>query len=199
MENETLLRIILPVLLVLFIVHRGYYTKKYGELDGNTLKKREEGWTTKLAGTFGLIGFLALLIYVIHPDWITWASIPMPIWVRWFGVATALFGFGLLQWSQNTLGKNWSDTPRMMREQSLITSGPYQWIRHPIYSAFMLILGSTILVSANWLIGISWIGMTILEIASRILYEESLMVDYFGDQYLTYQEKTGRLLPRFNR
>ena len=69
-------------------------------------------------------------------------------------------------------------------------------IRHPIYTAFILILGSTLLVSANWLIGLTWIEMTILEIVSRIHFEENLMLEYFGDQYREYMNHTGRLLPK---
>lgn len=111
----------------------------------------------------------------------------------------ALSGFMLLQWAQNTLGKNWSDTPRMMKAQALVTSGPYQFIRHPIYTAFILILGSTLFISANWLIGLSWAGMAALEIASRIGFEESLMLEYFGDQYRAYMKMTGRLWPRLTR
>ena len=79
---------------------------------------------------------------------------------------------------------------------TLITSGPYRFVRHPIYTAFVLILGSTFLISANWFIGFAWLGMTVLEVASRIGFEESLMLEYFGDQYREYMKKTGRLLPR---
>jgi protein-S-isoprenylcysteine O-methyltransferase Ste14 len=108
----------------------------------------------------------------------------------------ALVGFALLQWAQVSLGKSWSDTPRMMKEQTLITSGPYRTIRHPIYSAFILILGSTLFISSNWLIGLCWAGMTVLEVASRIGFEESLMLEYFGEQYREYMKRTGRLLPK---
>jgi protein-S-isoprenylcysteine O-methyltransferase Ste14 len=188
---------ILPVLIISFAAHRGYYVRKHGE-EQNTLKKREEGLDSKVAGLLGMLGFVAVLIYAINPIWLSWSSLRLPFWLRWTGVALALLGFVLLQWAQNTLGKNWSDTPRMIKEQSLITSGPYQFIRHPIYTAFLLILGSTLLISANWLIGISWIGMTALEVASRIGFEENLMLEYFGDQYREYMKRTGRLLPRMN-
>lgn len=194
MNIETIFRIIIPLLLVAFVAHRGYYVRKHGK-EENTLKKREEGTVTKLAGILGLIGFLSVLAYVIIPGLISWTSLSLPLWLRWAGIGLAALGFALLQWAQNTLGKNWSDTPRMMKEQALITSGPYQFIRHPIYTAFLLIMGSTLLISANWLIGLSWTGMTVLEIASRIGFEESLMLEYFGDQYRTYMKKTGRLLP----
>jgi protein-S-isoprenylcysteine O-methyltransferase Ste14 len=195
---ETIFRILLPVLIIAFAVHRGYYVRKHGR-EENTLKKREEGWISKIAGILGLIGFISILVYAINPGWLSWASLPLPHWLRWAGVGIALLGFALLQWAQNTLGKNWSDTPRMIKEQSLITSGPYHFVRHPIYTAFVLILGSTLFVSANWLVGFAWLGMTLLELASRIRFEEGLMLEYFGDSYREYMKRTGRLLPKFTQ
>lgn len=199
MQTENIFSVILPILIVAFIAHRGYYTKRSARPEKDTLKKREEGLITKFAEGLSLIGFVAMLVYVLKPDWLVWASFSFPLWLRWMGVGIALAGFALLQWAQITLGRSWSDTPRMMKEQALITSGPYQFIRHPIYTAFILILGSTFFISANWLIGLTWAGMTILDIASRIGFEESLMVEYFGDQYREYMKKTGRLLPRLNQ
>jgi len=196
MQTENIFRIILPILIVAFIAHRGYYTRRSARPEKDTLKKREEGLITKLAESLSLIGFTAMLIYVLKPNWLAWASLSFPLWLRWTGVGIALAGFALLQWAQITLGRSWSDTPRMMKGQALITSGPYQFIRHPIYTAFILILGSTFFISANWLIGLTWAGMTVLDITSRIGFEESLMVEYFGDQYPEYMKKTGRLLPK---
>jgi protein-S-isoprenylcysteine O-methyltransferase Ste14 len=195
MQTENIFRLILPVLIIAFVAHRGYYTKKATRPENDTLKKREEGFVTKLAEVLSLIGFVAMIAYVINPQWLIWASLPFPVWLRWLGAGIALVGFALLQWAQVTLGRSWSDTPRMMKEQTLITSGPYQFIRHPIYTAFILILGSTLFISSNWLIGLTWAGMTVLDIASRIGFEESLMLEYFGDQYREYMKKTGQLLP----
>ena len=196
MDTENIFKVILPVLIIGFAVHRGYYVRKHGR-EENTLKKREEGLTSKIAGLLGMLGFVGIIVYMINPRWLSWAALALPVWLRWTGVGIALVGFGLLQWAQNTLGKNWSDTPRMMKEQSLVSDGPYQLVRHPIYTAFLLILGSTLLISANWLIGMAWISMTVLEVASRIGFEEKLMLEYFGDQYREYMQRTGRLLPKF--
>jgi protein-S-isoprenylcysteine O-methyltransferase Ste14 len=195
---ETIFRILLPALIIAFAVHRGYYVPKHGR-EENTLKKREEGLTSKIAGILGLIGFISIIVYAINPTWLSWAALPLPLWLRWAGVGSALLGFSLLQWAQHTLGKNWSDTPRMIKEQSLITSGPYHFVRHPIYTAFLLILGSTLFVSANWLVGFTWLGMTLLELASRIRFEEGLMLEYFGNEYREYMERTGRLLPKLTQ
>jgi protein-S-isoprenylcysteine O-methyltransferase Ste14 len=195
---ETIFRVIVPCLLIAFAVHRGYYVKTHGKPEEATLKKREEGFLSRVAGILGMIGFLSVIVYAIHPGWLSFASLPLSATLRWAGVGIALLGFALLQWAQATLGKSWSDTPRMMKEQTLVTEGPYQSIRHPIYTAFLLILGSTLFISSNWLIGVCMIGMTSLEIFSRLRYEEALMTEYFGEQYRAYMEKTGRLLPRLN-
>jgi protein-S-isoprenylcysteine O-methyltransferase Ste14 len=193
---ESIFRIILPVLILSFAAHRGYYVRNFSKPDDATLKKREEGTASMVAGLLGMLGFASMLVYIIQPDWLAFADLAFPVWLRWAGVGSALAGFALLQWAQVTLGKSWSDTPRMLKEQTLITEGPYRFIRHPIYTAFLLILGSTLFISSNWLIGLCWTGMTILEIVSRIRFEESLMLEYFGDQYRAYMKKTGRLLPK---
>lgn len=195
MESETIFRILLPALLIAFSGHRGYYIRKHGE-ERNTLKRREESLISKIAGILGMIGFVAIVVYAIRPGWLSWAALLFPLWLRWTGVILALFGFVLLQWAQTTLGKSWSDTPRMIKEQTLVTSGPYRFIRHPIYTAFLMILGATLMISANWLIGLAWLGMTVLEVASRIGFEENLMLEFFGDQYREYMKHTGRLFPK---
>jgi protein-S-isoprenylcysteine O-methyltransferase Ste14 len=193
---NTFFRIILPVLIIAFAVHRGYYTRKHSRPEEATLKKRDESPASKIAGFLAMIGFVSMLAYVINPGWLAFAGLALPVWLRWTGVGTALAGFALLQWAQVTLGKSWSDTPRMLKGQTLVIQGPYRLIRHPIYTAFLLILGSPLLISSNWLIGLSWTGMATLEIVSRIRFEESLMLEYFGDSYRDYMKKTGRLLPK---
>src|SRR6185295_8707763 len=167
---ETIFRILFPALIIAFAIHRGYYVKHHSKPEDATLKKREEGLASKISGVFGLVGFISVIAFFINPGWLDFASLSFPVWLRWAGVALALAGFALLQWAQVTLGKSWSDTPRMLKEQTFITSGPYHFIRHPIYTAFIFILGSTLLISANWLIGLTWAGMTVLDIASRIRF-----------------------------
>lgn len=196
MHTEFTFRIILLVLIFAFIAHRGYYTGKNATTDETILKKREEGSSTPMAGILSINGFISVIAYIVNPAWMVWASLHFPPWVRWAGIGIALLGFVLLQWAQKTLGKNWSDTPRFMKEQRLITSGPYQWIRHPIYTAFILILGSTLLISANWFIGFSWLGMTVLETLSRIRFEEAVMLEYFGNEYCDYIKSTGSYVPK---
>jgi protein-S-isoprenylcysteine O-methyltransferase Ste14 len=196
---ETTFRILLPALIAAFVLYRGYYIKYHSKPEDATVKKREEGIASRIAGLLGMLGFVSMLLYVANPAWLSFASLSLPSWLRWAGVGITLIGSALLQWAQSTLANSWSDTPRMMKGQTLITNGPYRTIRHPIYTAFILILGSTLLISSNWFIGLCWIVMTVMEVISRIRFEESLMVEFFGEQYRDYMKKTGRLLPRLSR
>ncbi len=199
MEAQPVFRILLPILFIGFIAHRGYYTRKFSRAGESTIKEREETWALKLANLLSLPALLATALYIISPEWMAWSSLPLPAWLRWAGVGLAVLGFALLQWAHQALGRNWSDTPRLTKDQTLITSGPYHWIRHPIYTAFLLIMSAPFFLSANWIIGGLWIGMTALEVISRIKFEEAAMAEHFGDHYRAYMEKTGRLLPKLSQ
>src|SRR3990172_545977 len=115
METETIFRIALPLLIISFAAHRGYYAKYHSKPEDATVKKRKEGLASNIAGLIGLVGLTSTLAYIIQPNWVSWASLPLPLWLRWSGLGFALAGFALLQWSQNTLGENWSDNPRMIK------------------------------------------------------------------------------------
>ena len=58
----------------------------------------------------------------------------------------------------------------------MVQNGPYHRIRHPIYTAFLLILGSTLFISASWLVGGLWIVAVSLDIVPRMRYEEAAML-----------------------
>lgn len=196
MDTDFSFRILLALLFAGFVAHRGYYTRKFSANDGGASQAREQGRLLALANLLSLPALLATILYVVLPQWMAWSSLPLPLWLRWGGVPVAVAGLALLQWSHQTLSRNWSDTPRLVEEQVLITDGPYRWIRHPIYTAFLLIMSATLLLTANWLIGFLWIGLTAIDVASRIRFEEDLLARNFDGQYQTYARTTGRLLPR---
>ncbi len=196
---EFVFRVILAALLIGFVAHRGFYTRKVQHSADSVLVQPEPGKSTRVAHLLALPALLATVLYVVNPTWMSWAALPFAIWIRWLGVGVALSGFVLLQWSQQSLGQNWSDAPKIVEGQQLIVSGPYHWIRHPIYAACLLILVSLLLISANWCVGAMWVGMVGLGAASRIRTEESMMIGQFGEAYRAYMRKTGRFFPRIIR
>jgi len=197
MSTDFFFRLALIVLLVTFIAHRAYYTRKWGQPEATTLKARpQDGWQMA-ANLLSLGALLSTALYLVLPLAVQWAALPLPTEARLVGLGLALAGFGVLQWAHNSLSQNWSDAPRLMQHQTLTTHGPYRWVRHPIYTAFLLILSAPLFLSANWLVGGLWIASTFIEVRSRIAFEEQLLAETFGSDYQAYARRTGQLMPRF--
>jgi protein-S-isoprenylcysteine O-methyltransferase Ste14 len=196
MTEPVIYRFLVAIVLLAFVFHRRYYMRKYPPAEAATVDKLRPGIASRIASLLSVVALVATVVYVISPAWVAWAALALPAWARWLGVVIALLGFGLLEWSQRSLGQEWSEQPRITQSQRLIQSGPYRWIRHPIYASFLLILGSTLLISANALVGLAWIGSVGIDAAVRIRYEETRMSARFGEAYLAYGARTGRLIPR---
>ena len=76
-----------------------------------------------------------------------------------------------------------------------MTSGPYRWVRHPMYIGGTLLFSSFVLLTASWLIALCVvIALSMLMMRSRL--EEQRLIDKFGDAYRDYQNQTPRFLPR---
>ncbi len=144
------------------------------------------------------MGQIAVLVYIIIPDWMKWAALAMPVWLRWAGVGLSIAGVPLFLWAHYALGKNWSLSVMIKEQHTLVTSGPYHWVRHPIYTtAFMFVLAS-FFMSANWFIGIAGLGISVV-VAAKASKEEELLIEKFHDEYRAYIQRTGRFLPGLRR
>ncbi len=119
---------------------------------------------------------------------------PSP-WVMDLGVALTAGGLLFAIWARLYLGKNWSGLVQVKHDHELIRTGPYRFVRHPIYSGILLALLGTSLCRRNlWGfagLALVWVG---LWIKSRL--EERFMVETFGSQYEDYRRTTGALVPR---
>ena len=149
-----------------------------------------------LVGTPLLVG---IFVYVVRPQILDWSSFPLgPSW-RWAGAGIFGVSLPLLIWVQQSLGTNFSPELRIRSDQTLVTSGPYRYVRHPMYTLLLLMFAGMGLLTANWFIG----GVGVFAIAvimlSRTPREEEMMVKAFGDQYRRYAQTTGKFIPRLRR
>lgn len=111
------------------------------------------------------------------------------------GLAMIVIGIVIRLWAIRTLGKYFTATVMVQQKQSLITSGPYKWVRHPSYlGAFLAIIGGAVFLNAPYSIIISSLCMTASYVI-RIRAEEKALVQYFGDEYLHFSQKTKKLFP----
>lgn len=129
-------------------------------------------FAVRFVGFFLLIG--TLVAYAINPRWMQALDTPIPDPARWIGFVFGLLGVGMAAWAQVTLGRQWSAQLQLTEEHQLITSGPYGWIRHPIYAALAAISIGFALVTANWLfIGFGALSMGM--VVHRIPREEAML------------------------
>jgi protein-S-isoprenylcysteine O-methyltransferase Ste14 len=112
----------------------------------------------------------------------------------WSGVALCVLGFGLAIVARWYLGRNWGMPMSRKEQPELITSGPYAYIRHPIYTGLILaMVGSAIGVNISWALLLIPVGAYFTYSARR---EETVMLQLFPEQYAAYMARTGMLVPR---
>jgi protein-S-isoprenylcysteine O-methyltransferase Ste14 len=163
---------------------------------GEKLDRRQEGVFILL--TLRPVGFLmmaGLFAYIVDPSFMAWSAIALPKWVRWLGAAIGAAAGALIVWTLRNLGGNLTDTVVTRREHTLVTSGPYRWVRHPFYAAVALMVLANGLVAANWFLLMTG-GLLFGLLAIRSRREEDNLVARFGEQYRDYIRSTGRFLPR---
>jgi protein-S-isoprenylcysteine O-methyltransferase Ste14 len=82
------------------------------------------------------------------------------------------------------------------RHERLVTSGPYRWVRHPLYSAAIMILVLWPNMTANWA---AFVAVSIAYFYLGSIPEEQKLIEEFGDAYRRYQGIVPRLVPRPGR
>jgi protein-S-isoprenylcysteine O-methyltransferase Ste14 len=201
MGSERIFRAIFFVLFVAVVAVRAYYgwkIRRTGESSWSVKDEaveREGRWSILLRLVLFLYMLAAVVLYAINSAWLTAFAIPLPTWSRWLGVGLGVAGLLLLIWVQHTLGRHWSTNLQLGEEHTLVTSGPYRWARHPMYTALFGFFVGLALVSASWLV-VLLVVAAILVLYARIGKEEAMMVEQFGDEYRAYMQQTGRFLPR---
>ena len=203
MNNELNFRVILIIVFILMAFIRIYYYRKVRQSGesvsiGKEAREREGKLSMILRLTLFFSMIPLLMLYVINPYWMTWFMLSFPTWSRWIGVGLGIVSLLLLVWVQQSLGKHWSTDLQLRKQHTLVTSGPYRLVRHPMYTAIFTLLIAFSLVSANWLIVLPCI-VGFVVIYARINKEETMMIEQFGDKYRDYMKHTGRLLPRLIR
>jgi protein-S-isoprenylcysteine O-methyltransferase Ste14 len=145
----------------------------------------------RVAG-FGV--WLSIILYIINPEWLSFAALPFPDWLRWLGFALSVIALPLIVWMFRSLGNNITDTVQTRETAHLVVRGPYKWIRHPLYSFGTLFVVGLMLMLANWLI-ILLGAIALVLLILRTPNEEAHLVEKFGDEYRTYMAHTARFIP----
>jgi protein-S-isoprenylcysteine O-methyltransferase Ste14 len=141
-----------------------------------------------------LVAYVLIVNGELGLDWLNLQLVPE-------GRASTAVGYGLLMagmlfagWARLFLGGNWSSSVTLKEDHTLVQSGPYRIVRHPIYTGLLVALLGTAIALGELR---CFLGVLLAAIAWKIksMSEETLMVQQFGDQYTRYREQVKGLVP----
>ena len=110
------------------------------------------------------------------------------------GVALVALGLGYAVRARRHLGANWSATVTLKQGHSLIRSGPYRHVRHPIYTGRLLAFAGSALALAQWR-GLLALLLVTGSLWLKLRREERWLLQHFGDDYAEYRKTSWALLP----
>jgi protein-S-isoprenylcysteine O-methyltransferase Ste14 len=145
---------------------------------------------------YAVLGLIAVFIVLVfaYPQIFRRRVIPFSVINEWTGIALCAAGVAFAIWARRTLGRNWSGNPTIKEGHELIESGPYRFVRHPIYTGILTAMVGTLLGGGKVDQIIILVGsLTILWFKSRV--EESLMMQQFPKAYPEYRKRTKALIP----
>lgn len=156
----------------------------------------EEGLPMVL--TLRLVGialWLGVFAYMIEPRWMAWSRVALPEALRWTGVVLGILGDLLAWWVFSHLGHNVTPTVVTRPDAQLVTSGPYRWVRHPLYLMGLIGYIGFALLAENAFIAVMTL-LVFLLLVKRTRKEEAQLLLRFGDAYRDYMGRTGGFFPR---
>jgi protein-S-isoprenylcysteine O-methyltransferase Ste14 len=195
LEVESICRIALGGLFVgaacIGIPHR----RRADRVGGSVSRKEDPSWFWWWMSAVAPLMALACVAFLINPRWIDFAGIDLPAGLRLAGIPIGAAGLFVFGWMFRHLGLNVTSTSMPRANATLVTSGPYRWVRHPMYTAALILAAGAAMLTANLVVMIGGVLMFAL-LAARSRVEEQRLIEKFGEAYRRYQQGTGRFFPR---
>ena len=197
--NENIFRILAAIILFCGIGFSAYFRRKADRETGEKISRSVDGnILMTLIRVGGLLLWFSPLIYLINPHWMAWSKLGLADGVRWLGVFIGVLCVAGIYWLFSSIGSGITPTSATRTQHTLVTSGPYRWVRHPLYTIGASLFVAFGMMADNWFIATLGI-LTFILMAIRTPKEEANLIEKFGDEYRQYMKRTGRFLPKLHR
>jgi protein-S-isoprenylcysteine O-methyltransferase Ste14 len=187
-ELAELSRTLIPALWAIWII--GWMVAAF---DVKRTRWREPRATAVYNRAPVMLGLLMLLFAQWLPAILTRRFVPSGPELPALGTLLVLLGLLFAAWARWHLGRNWSGTVTVKQGHTLIRTGPYRYVRHPIYTGMLTALAGTALAFGA-AYGFIATALILLGFVLRIQLEEARMRDTFPE-YADYCRHTARLIP----
>ncbi len=155
---------------------------------------QRQSWESRYWYLLLLVVAFALLLGAVPLDPLTRRIVPPSPAVEILAAALCAGGLILAIWARHAIGSNWSGIVTLKRDHELVTGGPYRYVRHPIYSAILLMFLATAL-AAGRLGGFVGFVLCFASFWIKLRQEEALMMRHFPDEYPVYRARVKALVP----
>jgi protein-S-isoprenylcysteine O-methyltransferase len=186
----------ITIIWIVWWVYWGF-SALYESMGGKTkrVERRQPFLASRFQGALLVIALLLVITNILQQYYPLGVHLlPNSAFATYLGIPIAAFGVGFSIWARRHLGSNWSATVTLKKEQTLIKTGPYAIVRHPIYSGISLgIVGSAI--ASNAASGIIAIAFIVMFSLLRISDEEKIMHERFGKRYEEYSRQVKAFIP----
>jgi protein-S-isoprenylcysteine O-methyltransferase len=118
--------------------------------------------------------------------------------LRWIAAGLSLYFLLMMPWMLWTLGRFAVPGAGILHDHKLVTSGPFRLVRHPLYSAAIVLWLSAALGTLNWLLLALWPLFIAIVVSIPVREEEKLLRGKFGKAYDEYARDTGQLVPKLH-
>ena len=119
---------------------------------------------------------------------------PQSAFTMAIGLGLAIIGLGIAVWARRHLGRYWSGRITLKVDHQVIQSGPYAFVRHPIYSGILLALLGTV-ISIGTVRSCIAIVLMFLSFVVKLTLEERWLCAHFGAEYEKYRRRVKALIP----
>jgi protein-S-isoprenylcysteine O-methyltransferase Ste14 len=146
-----------------------------------------------LAVSFTGLGIVPCVYVATHV--LRFADYPFVPVASYLGIAVDVASLWLFFLTHRDLGRNWSVSLDLRERHTLVTTGIYAAVRHPMYAGFWLMALAQVLLLPNWVAGpAGLVGFGVL-FFGRVRREEEMMIAAFGEEYRSYMRRTARVVP----
>jgi protein-S-isoprenylcysteine O-methyltransferase Ste14 len=139
----------------------------------------------------------AFLLFYRTPHGDTWLErglLPRRDWLVDAAAILVVTGLAFAVWARLILAGNWSGTVTLKHDHDLIRTGPYAWVRHPIYTGLLTaMLGNAVAIDERR--GLLALAIITVAFLYKMRTEEAFMTQAFGDRYRDYADKVPALIP----
>ncbi len=159
-----------------------------------TLKTKKNETIARLQHTIPTFFGMVAIFHRGSVPALDWGHLHHCIPVAWLGVLITLAGQGFAVWARIHLGKYWSGTVALKENHKLVTSGPYAFVRHPIYTGLLSAVLGSAMAAGTWEALAGFAAMVPAYIL-KWKREEWVMSREFGTEYDSYKKRTKAILP----